>query len=74
MSTVQLYLLRHAKTQGKPALNGHTDVAVDAMRQQRLAKALMPLCDEIHTIISSPLQRCQKLATLLHQALSLIHI
>ncbi|MFV0448820.1 MAG: alpha-ribazole phosphatase family protein [Vibrio sp.] len=60
---MNLYLLRHGKTQGKPALNGHIDVAVDESIQYSIAHALLKHYS-FHKIYSSPLIRCQRVAEL----------
>ncbi|MEI2562844.1 alpha-ribazole phosphatase family protein [Vibrio metoecus] len=62
----RIYLLRHGKTQGPAALNGITDVAVDADVQQAIASRLL---DRSFTrVISSPLRRCADLAQRIHHA------
>ncbi|KUI98242.1 histidine phosphatase family protein [Vibrio sp. MEBiC08052] len=70
---IHLYLLRHGKTEGKPALNGHTDVRVDEVTQQTMARALLTHY-QFQTIYTSPLTRCRYLAeqlTALNPALNL---
>ncbi|SMS02625.1 histidine phosphatase family protein [Vibrio mangrovi] len=61
---INLYLLRHGKTEGKPALNGHTDVGVDEITQQLIARSLLENY-RFQTIYSSPLIRCKYVAELL---------
>lgn len=61
---LNLYLLRHGKTQGKAALNGHTDVAVDESIQANIAN-LLPKKYAFSKVYTSPLQRCYRVAELL---------
>lgn len=62
MSSIRVSLVRHAKVNGKPALYGHTDVAVAAERQQAFARALAENGYATLPIVSSPLRRCADLA------------
>ncbi len=64
---LNLYLLRHGKTQGKAALNGHTDVAVDESIQAHIAKRL-PEKYAFSNVYTSPLQRCCRVAELLTES------
>ncbi|ENM5813763.1 histidine phosphatase family protein [Vibrio mimicus] len=57
---ITIWLLRHGKTQGPAALNGITDVAVDADIQQAITSQLVGL--PFSRVISSPLRRCADLA------------
>jgi alpha-ribazole phosphatase len=66
-----LYLLRHQKVLGAPALYGHTDIAVDDDLQRELASTVAA---QIHSqtlnvsqLISSPLIRCHRLSQLVQQ-------
>ncbi len=60
-----IYLLRHGKTEGPPALNGSTDVPVAMDVQEQIAERLSN-CDVSYSrIITSPLQRCRQLADML---------
>jgi alpha-ribazole phosphatase len=61
---LNLYLLRHGKTQGKAALNGHTDVAVDESIQANIAD-LLPKKYSFSKVYTSPLRRCSRVAELL---------
>jgi alpha-ribazole phosphatase len=61
---INLYLLRHGKTLGKPALNGHTDVGVKESVQKSIAQALLNNYD-FQTVYTSPLIRCKRVAELL---------
>lgn len=62
MKCKNIYLLRHGKTLAEAALNGLTDVAVSELTQQNIAKAIIESQIKFDHIISSPLQRCAKLA------------
>ena len=68
MRTVNLYLLRHGKTLGEAALNGHTDVAVSDSVQQSICAAVQQELPPFRQIVSSPLKRCHDLAQLLVNA------
>ncbi|KHT40235.1 histidine phosphatase family protein [Vibrio sinaloensis] len=59
---VNIYLLRHGKTVGAPALYGHTDVAVDDQTQQQIYERIKASAMNIERVISSPLKRCAQLA------------
>ncbi len=59
-----IYLLRHGKTLGKPALNGHSDVAVDETIQRNIADTLLNRYT-FNQVYSSPLQRCYRVAELI---------
>ncbi len=62
-----LYLLRHGKTQGSSALNGHTDVAVDESTQSNIASLLLDKY-AFSKLYTSPLQRCHRVAELLTES------
>lgn len=62
MKCKSIYLLRHGQTVGDAALNGRTDVAVSELTQKNIAKAIIESQIQFDHIISSPLQRCAKLA------------
>ncbi|EEX92228.1 alpha-ribazole-5'-phosphate phosphatase [Vibrio orientalis CIP 102891 = ATCC 33934] len=62
VKTYNIYLLRHGKTQGAPALYGHTDVAVSIETQQSIRKTLTTQNLGFTAIETSPLKRCQALA------------
>lgn len=66
--TINIYLLRHGKTVGEPALYGHTDVAVEQETQQQIAQAVLSRQLNIKQVITSPLKRCADLAHLLGHA------
>ncbi len=59
---INLYLMRHGKTVGRPALNGKTDVLVEAHRQEQIAHTLLRSPYSFSNIITSPLRRCRDLA------------
>ncbi|MCS0351783.1 histidine phosphatase family protein [Vibrio ordalii] len=59
---INLYLMRHGKTVGRPALNGKTDVLVEAHRQEQIAHTLLRSRYSFSNIITSPLRRCHDLA------------
>lgn len=59
---INIYLLRHGKTVGAPALYGHTDVAVDDQTQQQIYERIKASAMNIERVISSPLKRCAQLA------------
>ncbi|RXJ69974.1 alpha-ribazole phosphatase [Veronia nyctiphanis] len=72
--TINLYLLRHGKPEGKPALNGFTDVTVPLATQQAISQALADKNLGFQHIITSPLSRCSELAEVMvksNSALSL---
>ncbi|PNI01487.1 histidine phosphatase family protein [Vibrio diazotrophicus] len=58
-----LYLLRHGKTKGKPALNGHKDVVVDDSIQNAIAHRVLEQYS-FSKVYASPLIRCQRVAEL----------
>ncbi|MGF1756148.1 histidine phosphatase family protein [Vibrio makurazakiensis] len=60
--TKNVYLLRHGKTLGEPALNGHTDVLVDVVTQTAISQALSELEVSFDKVLTSPLKRCSDLA------------
>lgn len=68
MQTFNIYLLRHGKVQGPPALYGHTDVSVDAQLQQQIYSSLMASDIDFGQVVTSPLKRCADLALLLEQS------
>jgi len=62
-----LYLLRHGKVNGLPALYGHTDIDVTDEINSKIVSELNQLqknldSNNITQIVSSPLQRCFKVA------------
>lgn len=63
MKKVMIHLLRHGKTEGPAALNGVTDVLVNATRQDDIAARLQASNYLFDHIISSPLKRCLDLAS-----------
>ncbi len=63
---INLYLLRHGKTQGKPALNGHTDVGVDEVIQKHMVRCLRNQY-AFKKVYTSPLIRCKRVAELLSE-------
>jgi alpha-ribazole phosphatase len=62
MKPINVYLLRHGKTQGNPALNGQTDVLVDLDIQHDIADKIMHQNFSFSHICSSHLRRCLDLA------------
>ncbi len=69
MKSVNVYLLRHGKTQGESALNGQTDVLVDSDRQHQIVEKLLRRGIRFDHIYSSHLRRCLDLAERLKQQL-----
>lgn len=59
---VNVYLVRHGKTLGEPALYGHTDVAVAESEQRAICHRLIAKQWSVAQVISSPLKRCLDLA------------
>lgn len=57
-----LYLLRHGKVDGPPALYGHTDIKVIKEHDTELLTELLKVQNCFTHIVSSPLQRCSNLA------------
>ncbi|MDR9828923.1 histidine phosphatase family protein [Vibrio sp. FNV 38] len=57
-----IYLMRHGKVLGEPALYGHTDVRVADDAQRELADLVVSKLGFKH-IVTSPLIRCADLAT-----------
>jgi len=66
---INIYLLRHGKTVGEPALYGHTDVEVDQALQQQICDKLLSQQWTIEQIVTSPLKRCKDLALKVSDAL-----
>ncbi|MFA0413524.1 histidine phosphatase family protein [Vibrio renipiscarius] len=58
MKTVNIYLLRHGKTLGEPALNGHTDVEVAPLTQQSICRDIRSRFPSLENVVTSPLKRC----------------
>jgi len=75
--TTRIYLLRHGKVNGAPALYGHTNVEVAADVNAKILKHLNKFqqksSNKITHVITSPLQRCNKVAKqfALHNGLAL---
>ncbi|NRF63604.1 histidine phosphatase family protein [Vibrio coralliilyticus] len=65
MKTVNIYLLRHGKTLGEPALNGATNALVAHNTQQAICQSLLDASISFEHVITSPLRRCADLADLL---------
>lgn len=63
---INIYLLRHGKTLGEPALYGHTDIGVSAERQQGICHSLMGEQLGFESLLTSPLTRCRDLAELIN--------
>ncbi len=70
-TTKNIYLLRHGKVEGKAALNGLSDVLVNADLQQQIGEALVTQDITFESIVTSPLRRCSDLANLSAQRMSL---
>ncbi|UUM29509.1 histidine phosphatase family protein [Vibrio japonicus] len=66
--TVNIYLLRHGKTVGEPALYGRTDIVVDDKVQCQICTQLLEKDWAIQKVVSSPLKRCRHLAERLVEA------
>ncbi|WP_367988952.1 histidine phosphatase family protein [Vibrio sp. NTOU-M3] len=66
---VNIYLLRHAKVDSPPALNGRSDVPVVFETQRKLCDLLEHEI-RVSKVITSPLSRCAELATLYSQAVN----
>lgn len=66
--TVNVYLLRHGKTVGEPALYGRTDIAVEDKVQNQICAQLLEKDWAIQKVVSSPLIRCRHLAEKLIEA------
>lgn len=62
MKKINVYLLRHGKAIGKPALNGQTDVLVEQEVQKEIAHRIMRHGITFSHIYSSHLHRCADLA------------
>ncbi|NVD06565.1 alpha-ribazole phosphatase [Vibrio sp. JPW-9-11-11] len=62
MKTVNVYLLRHGKTVGAPALYGHSDVGVSPLTQAKICQALQTESLIFQQMQTSPLKRCRELA------------
>ncbi|WP_070967860.1 histidine phosphatase family protein [Vibrio sonorensis] len=65
MISTQFYLVRHGKTLGEAALNGVTDVKVDARHQRSIAQSILSKNLGYERIYASPLSRCRDLGDLL---------
>ena len=59
-----LYLLRHGKVEGEPALYGHTDIKVSASANAEILADLLAVKHHFSSIVSSPLSRCLELGEL----------
>ncbi|MDN3701588.1 histidine phosphatase family protein [Vibrio artabrorum] len=70
-TTKNIYLLRHGKVEGQPALNGSSDVLVHPDMQQRIGESLVEQNLSLNRVITSPLRRCSDLADLCAKRLSL---
>ena len=65
MKQIQIYLLRHGKTEGKPALYGHTDIHVEEHIQRNIAHQIKLQNWQLGHIITSPLKRCLDLSNMI---------
>ena len=63
---MKIYLLRHGKVEGEPALYGSTDVLVSTEMIEQMEQALQEHALVFDEIVSSPLQRCSVLAEKIH--------
>jgi alpha-ribazole phosphatase len=68
---VNIYLLRHGKTNGEAGLYGHTDIDVEPELQQRICRQVTRSNLSVSHIESSPLVRCQELALQISRTLDL---
>ena len=59
-----LYLLRHGKVEGDPALYGHTDIKVSTSTNAEILADLLAVKHHFSSIVSSPLSRCLELSKL----------
>ncbi|MGX9418366.1 histidine phosphatase family protein [Vibrio sp. WJH972] len=64
MKQINVYLLRHGKTLGEPALNGQTDVLVEESLQLEISRRIASSDISFSQVYSSPLRRCYDLAKL----------
>ncbi len=74
MSLLEMELIRHVKVDGKPAFYGSTDIAPLTAENERLLTQLIAqqkTSKAYQGIISSPLQRCHRLAMKFSQACQL---
>ncbi|WP_100752392.1 histidine phosphatase family protein [Vibrio salilacus] len=62
VTTINVYLLRHGKTAGLPALYGHTDIGVADEIQAAMCQNLLAQSRSFSALQTSPLKRCQDLA------------
>lgn len=66
ITTTNIYLLRHGKVNGLPALYGHTDIDVSDTVNNTILAELNAFqknsTNKITHVVSSPLQRCYKVA------------
>lgn len=60
----KIYLVRHGKVDGLPALYGRTDITVANKENERILHQLCALNIAAEQVISSPLTRCLSLAQL----------
>ncbi|MCE0496303.1 histidine phosphatase family protein [Vibrio salinus] len=65
MRKINVWLLRHGKTEGAAALNGQFDAKVPVTTQQEIHQKLHAAEVSFSTIISSPLSRCLSLGKLI---------
>jgi len=63
---INIYLLRHGKTVGEPALYGHTDIEVATDKQTEICRSLLEQEFSFSALQTSPLRRCHDLAKLIH--------
>ncbi|KJY79700.1 histidine phosphatase family protein [Vibrio nigripulchritudo] len=63
--TYNIYLIRHGKVEGEPALNGLTEAKVSDEIQAQIAQSLVSEFGTFKSIICSPLSRCLNLAKLI---------
>ncbi|KZX65794.1 alpha-ribazole phosphatase [Vibrio sp. HI00D65] len=69
-TTKNIYLLRHGKVEGKAALNGVSDVLVNSELQQQICDAMVHQGIAVDSVITSPLRRCNDLANLYAERMS----
>ena len=66
---MNVYLIRHGKTLGKPALNGRTDVGVADAIQDQICDSFVAKNLPIGNLVTSPLRRCFDLAKRIEAAI-----
>ncbi len=65
IKSTHIYLLRHGKPEGSPALYGQTDVGVSSIDTSAACDYLLNGVFDFEKVLTSPLRRCCELAELL---------